>query len=881
MRLIECHIDNFGIISDQDISFDKGSNVFLEDNAWGKSTLASFIKVMFYGFDNERKRSEIENERKRYNPWQKGTYGGWVSFEASGKKYIIEKAFGSKNKDDICELRDAESNILIQDIDSNCIGEHFFNVDSESFKRTIFISQNDVKTESTGSISAKIGNITDNTNDLNNYETTVLRLKKKMDSMTPDRKTGSLYKRKEELQNINTELLKEESIDSRLQYLQDEQTSEKKTVADIVHELEGLRKLQKEVSQYETRCEQKKHYNTLNQSYLDKKDAYSSMRESFKSEVPEMVLVDQYVDQAKKQVAFQASAEEYHLSEEELAELDRLQNKYQACTPSEADLVSAKELLDQAEDLKEYVVTHQLTKEEQEEFNRLHKYFSNNVPSEETIKEKISAWNKRTDMKSALSTKKVAVEMAKQSAPKQHESNNSLLFIIIGLLCIVAGIGIAIAIKVIVGLIPILIGIIIMAAALLQSRKPVEYSDKETGQSYIELLNELEEEEKYISEIETDIKLFFEDNHLRYREDKVVDSLYTLIQLTQRYSVLLKKRQNQETVEKAKTYKNNIQMVRSFLENNNITPQNDDNRLDDDLQLLKEDMSKMQMLQEKRQRNTSAQTKSEEITSSIQEFLSNTGLIFVKESLLEQLIELKEYISNLSQAEKDVEQARNNIKEYESNTPDLEEILTLEQPDTTYSLEQINALIDNKSREADNLRDSIAIRKTQLDESMEEFSIIQDKKIELEEKQQQFEEELQYYQELSLAKKMIEKAKEALTAKFSDPIKKAFDHYYYSISGLNSDDLNIDANGVVTAREYGIQRNVETLSVGYQDLIGMCLRMAFVDSMYENEKPFLIFDDPFVNLDSKKIEGAKRFMKELEKQYQLIYFTCHESRVYN
>ena len=109
---------------------------------------------------------------------------------------------------------------------------------------------------------------------------------------------------------------------------------------------------------------------------------------------------------------------------------------------------------------------------------------------------------------------------------------------------------------------------------------------------------------------------------------------------------------------------------------------------------------------------------------------------------------------------------------------------------------------------------------------MEEYSVIQDKKAELEEKQQKFDEELQYYHELSLVKKMIEKAKESLTAKFSDPIKKAFDHYYHSISGMDGDDLNIDTNGVVTAREYGIQRNVETLSVGYQDLIGVCLRMA-------------------------------------------------------
>ena len=49
MKLISCHIENFGKLHDWSHDFTSGSNVFCEDNGWGKSTLASFIKVMFYG----------------------------------------------------------------------------------------------------------------------------------------------------------------------------------------------------------------------------------------------------------------------------------------------------------------------------------------------------------------------------------------------------------------------------------------------------------------------------------------------------------------------------------------------------------------------------------------------------------------------------------------------------------------------------------------------------------------------------------------------------------------------------------------------------------------------------------------------------------------
>lgn len=34
---------------------------------------------------------------------------------------------------------------------------------------------------------------------------------------------------------------------------------------------------------------------------------------------------------------------------------------------------------------------------------------------------------------------------------------------------------------------------------------------------------------------------------------------------------------------------------------------------------------------------------------------------------------------------------------------------------------------------------------------------------------------------------------------------------------------------------------------------GICLWMAFIDAMYPGEKKFLIMDDPFVNLDDKKL----------------------------
>ena len=45
MKLLACHIDNFGKLCDVDLQFSDGLNVINESNAWGKSTLAAFLKT--------------------------------------------------------------------------------------------------------------------------------------------------------------------------------------------------------------------------------------------------------------------------------------------------------------------------------------------------------------------------------------------------------------------------------------------------------------------------------------------------------------------------------------------------------------------------------------------------------------------------------------------------------------------------------------------------------------------------------------------------------------------------------------------------------------------------------------------------------------------
>ena len=53
MRLISLHVESFGRLSDYTLNMEPGLNVILRENGWGKSTLAAFIRVMFYSFTGE------------------------------------------------------------------------------------------------------------------------------------------------------------------------------------------------------------------------------------------------------------------------------------------------------------------------------------------------------------------------------------------------------------------------------------------------------------------------------------------------------------------------------------------------------------------------------------------------------------------------------------------------------------------------------------------------------------------------------------------------------------------------------------------------------------------------------------------------------------
>ena len=159
MKLISLHIENFGGLHQYSLNFQDDLTVVQQPNGFGKTTLAEFIRAMFYGFPRRAKTLD-KSRRQKYTPWQGGKFGGNLTFRLDGKDYRIERTFGATPKGDHFQLIDLSINKK-SDRFSEEIGLEIFGLDADSFERSTYMPQLREKLDlSTDSIRAKLGEVT-------------------------------------------------------------------------------------------------------------------------------------------------------------------------------------------------------------------------------------------------------------------------------------------------------------------------------------------------------------------------------------------------------------------------------------------------------------------------------------------------------------------------------------------------------------------------------------------------------------------------------------------------------------------------------------------------------------------------------------------------
>ena len=88
----------------------------------------------------------------------------------------------------------------------------------------------------------------------------------------------------------------------------------------------------------------------------------------------------------------------------------------------------------------------------------------------------------------------------------------------------------------------------------------------------------------------------------------------------------------------------------------------------------------------------------------------------------------------------------------------------------------------------------------------------------------------------------------------------------------------MDTDVTLLVMDEGRQREISYMSDGIKSLMGLALRFALCDAIFKNEKPFILLDDPFTDLDDDNLLRAKRLVKDMAKDYQMIYLSCSKVR---
>lgn len=123
-----------------ELALSDGFQLIYGANEKGKSTIMAFIRTMLYGLAGSRKQL-VENDRRRYMPWEGNRMGGYLLLENAGIKYRLERHFATTKAGD--------STVLMEDISGKSLslaqteepGLKLLGLTENEFTNTVFIGQ--------------------------------------------------------------------------------------------------------------------------------------------------------------------------------------------------------------------------------------------------------------------------------------------------------------------------------------------------------------------------------------------------------------------------------------------------------------------------------------------------------------------------------------------------------------------------------------------------------------------------------------------------------------------------------------------------------------------------------------------------------------------
>ena len=269
MKIDSIYIESFGKFKNYKLDFKDGMNIIYGDNEAGKSTIMAFIEMMFYGRTAQEKSTDVgKSLRKKYAPWDGSAMCGELEFSYGGRSYRIRKVFKKTIKTDIVRLYDAQTGEELELGRDEEIGHHFFGIDVGSFEKSVYISGFGgfaSSGQTNEDIAVRLSNLVTTMDEEVSQSTVLARLSRAKELLlSKSGSRGRLVQLTQELEDVQTELIKnEELVRQQSQYI-DRRTRLEAELGECIRRKNSLKReeqilklteTQKQYGKQRTECE--------------------------------------------------------------------------------------------------------------------------------------------------------------------------------------------------------------------------------------------------------------------------------------------------------------------------------------------------------------------------------------------------------------------------------------------------------------------------------------------------------------------------------------------------------------------------------------------------------------------------------------------------
>ncbi len=863
MKILRLQIDNFGKLQNYRLELDGGLNLLCRENGWGKSTLAVFIKAMLYGLPASTKRDLDSNERKKYTPWQGGAFGGSMEFETKKGKFRVERYFGVKEANDTFALFDLSTN-LPSAVYSASLGEELFGINAEGFERSTYLSQRDISEKNgSGSISARLGNLLDAVDDIDTYDTALEILEKRRKFYVLSGNRGAIAETEQEIATQELELERLQQRAAALTEQAKRYEAEEETLIRLTERAEALRKQQKQAGRARERALLQEQKNQKLSALAAIRQRQQDIEASFSGPLPtadECKGAHELYDKiAKARARVNALNEPIPGADT----LETLRKKYANGIPSSEQLAAMdadnKELL---------LLTSRQSLLLSEQATTPQTRLSGKLPTEDELNHAFALCSRADHAKE---------EVARLQASVSEEAHSPILSWI-SLLSLALGVALLVlcAIRPQMKLwLPLLCGGIVCAIAggvlflssLLGSKKHRKKADAVLAQ-----LQAAKQAERTSRE---ELKRFL----LSYGAPVSADLEHDLTAFSTAIS------RNRTALERQSHIAQELQAVTGKITavSNRLRerlapylgalPQKDNYQTH--LDLLRHEVAEW-----KRLANASFKQKEEcELAAAQRDALQNSLRPFLARFRPDAPAQAFERIRIME------EQCREMLRlqaEYTKQDADLRTFIAEKKPDDA----PVSPAVDFAAleREEKALRDQIqslnaqhATQKGLLDRISMDTDRIPDVIDALENAKLRLSEYKDNYATIQATQRLLEEAKNALSVRYLDGMQASFSKYLKALVGKDAPESVMNTEFEVQLRDGGKTHAMESFSRGWRDAVRFCVRLSLADALYaDGEAPLLLLDDPFVNLDDRRLAAAKKLLDALASEYQILYMVCRK-----